>query len=92
MKPIQEATIENAVGFFGVESQTIKAVEELAELSVELCKALNGQASIHDIVSEIADVSIMVAQLKIIYGVGLVDIQMDIKLRRLKAMIEGPRK
>ena len=53
---------------FGEEKQKIKAIEELSELEKELCKNLNGLPNIAAITEEMADVSIMLDQLKIIFN------------------------
>jgi hypothetical protein len=53
---------------FGCDSQIIVGIEELAELQKELTKQLRGNGNINHIVSEIADVEIMIEQLKIIFN------------------------
>ena len=45
---------------FGIQSQKVKAIEEMAELTQALCKDTN-------IAEEIADVQILLEQLKIVY-------------------------
>lgn len=59
-------TYERALKKFGETAQTIKAIEELAELSVQLAKGLNGLPTT-DLEGEIADAIIMIEQLKLIY-------------------------
>ena len=53
-----------ALDVFGEQSQVIVAVEELSELQKELCKLLRGQYHISDVAEEIADVEIMIMQMK----------------------------
>ena len=53
--------------FYGVNNQIIIAVEELSELQKELCKALRGKKKLVAISEEMADVEIMLEQLKRIF-------------------------
>lgn len=46
------------------DKQLIVAIEELSELQKEICKALRGKLNIDNITEEIADVEIMIDQLK----------------------------
>ena len=55
------------VGVYGKENQIIKAVEECAELQQSLCNAFTKKANTSLIAEEIADVTIMLEQLKIIF-------------------------
>lgn len=65
--------MEQAVDNFGHAHQIIKAMEEMAELEKELCKILseptNTAARLDNIAEEIADVEIMLTQLKIIFAI-----------------------
>lgn len=60
--------LRKAIEKFGIESQRLMAIEEMSELTKELCKNSrrfnNGSA----ISEEIADVEIMLAQLKLIFN------------------------
>lgn len=70
---------------FGVPAQTIKAVEELAELQQALCKKILGEKS--NITEELADVFIMCEQIKCAYvDPDELDIMIDAKLNRLNKM------
>lgn len=73
---------EKAVQFFGHSNQLAKSMEELGELISAIAKVVNG-GSTADVIDEIADVQIMIRQLRIIYGKNLVDQQIDFKLNRL---------
>lgn len=57
----------SAILAFGKEKQKIKVLEELGELSVEVAKMINGIGDEERLVDEIADVEIMLEQLKIMY-------------------------
>ena len=59
--------LRRAVLHFGAESRTIKAAEECTELSLALLHAVDGRANMDNICEEIADVEIMLAQLRLIY-------------------------
>lgn len=73
-----------AIEFFGVTSQKIMVIEEMSELTKELCKELRDRGDIEHIADELADVEITLAQLKSIYDIhGMVEEHKDFKLRRL---------
>ena len=80
----QELKIYNeAIEFFGNTSQKIKVIEEMSELTKELCKELRDRGNIENIADELADVEITLAQLKIIYDIhDLVEQHKDFKLHR----------
>ena len=86
---IMDITQENkiyhdAIEFFGDESQKIMVVEEMSELTKELCKELRGRGDIEHLADELADVEIMLSQIKIIYDIHkTVDEHKDFKLNRL---------
>ena len=64
------------------------AIEEMSELTKELCKHFRGRNNEEEIVDELADVTIMVEQLRLIFGVNdAVCDQMDVKMLRLKKRI-----
>ena len=66
--------LEEIIKYFGKEKQIIKCVEELSELQKELCKSVNGKGNLDNIIEEIADVEIMLKQLKIILKIGARDV------------------
>jgi NTP pyrophosphatase (non-canonical NTP hydrolase) len=70
---------------WGVKHQINAAIEELAELIVELSKELTNKnnGEIHNIIDEIADVKIMIAQLEYNF-----DIHKEVK-SRYKVKLEG---
>ena len=55
--------------------QVIVAIEELSELQKELCKALRNNANYDNIVEEIADVEIMIEQMKIYFNIFNKDLE-----------------
>ncbi len=83
-----ESTIEKAVSHFGVQSQISKAIEEMSELTTELARFQNKIGMNVNIIEEIADASIMLEQLKVIFGPELVETHIKLKLKRLEALLK----
>ena len=79
--------LEKAIEHYGEEHQIIKAIEELSELTTELARRANEQGLRIHLLNEIADASIMIEQLKMIFGEGLVDKLVTDKLNRLNDRI-----
>lgn len=80
----------HAIETFGKTNQTIVAIEELSELQKELTKTLRGSFNFEHVIEEIADVEIMLDQLKIMFNINSLDL-MRAKLKkqnRLKERIE----
>jgi len=80
---VTNPVLRKAIVVYGAQNQTIKAVEEMAELTKELAKALIGQSDNDHIREEIADVEIMVEQLKMIYDNGSIAVIKKAKIDRL---------
>ena len=66
--PIRRDTYAQAVAILGKQSQCIMAMEEMSELTKAITKNLRGKHNVADISEEMADVEIMLEQLKVIYG------------------------
>jgi len=65
MKDNQIAGCQRIANYYGAPHQCMKTVEELSELSVELMKMVNGEhGDLDRVFEEIADVSIMIEQLR----------------------------
>ncbi len=86
MEKEQENNVyRDAIEFFGVTSQKIMVIEEMSELTKELCKELRDRGD----VEQLADVEITLAQLKSIYNIHqAVEEHKDFKLRRLVSNME----
>ena len=83
MKTVNEAYYKKLIQKFGVKNQIIVAIEELSELQKELCKYLRDKTNIRNISEEMADVEIMLEQLKIIFeNETPVSIEKNYKLAR----------
>lgn len=74
---------------YGEIVQLVVAIEELSELQKELCKDLRGKGKRENIIEEIADVSIMLEQLYLIYNIENyeVDEMFDKKIERTKGIL-----
>lgn len=80
------AILEGAIKKFGIRPQVIVAIEELAELQKELTKRLRGKGKVEALHEEMADVSIMLNQLELIFGDP---IEEEIaKLERLERLVQ----
>lgn len=76
-----------AVSFFGINNQKRKAEEELTELILALKRDQDGRP--HNVEEELADVIIMIEQLKLIYDQGKIMEWIEIKLERLERRTKG---
>lgn len=94
--------MQKAINTYGLQNQMIKTVEELSELSQAICKAVvrlnqpNGATltddlkSVDNIFEEMADVEIMLEQLKIMFQCKIeVGHWKNRKILRLKSRLEG---
>lgn len=58
------------------EKQLIVAIEELSELQKEICKSLRGKLNKTNLVEEIADVEIMLEQIKLYFDIQQTNINL----------------
>lgn len=76
--------LNKAIEVYGEDSQLNVAIEEMAELQKEICKRKRGIGSDLNLAEEIADVEIMLSQLKIITGnARMVEVYKQRKIERL---------
>ena len=68
------------------DKQLIVAIEELSELQKELCKTLRGNINKENIIEELADVYIMLDQVKIYFSITSNEVEemIDKKIERTK--------
>lgn len=78
--------LEEAIKTFGAESQIDMAIEECAELINALEKFRRKRINGLEVITEIADVQIMCAQLEMIFGSA--EIERDFKIRRLNERLK----
>lgn len=98
MRGIQRSILKEAIRTFGESNQITVAIEEMSELTKELCKVKRqfsegekylSQDTINALSEEMADVSVMLEQLKIIFSnVVEVEIFADKKINRLLSRIK----
>lgn len=78
------AIYKQAVDAYGVRTQVMMVIEEMSELTKEICKHFRGRPNIEAMADEIADVTIMLEQLRMLYGLNdMVCERMDFKVLRL---------
>ena len=78
--------LQRAIATYGPDMQQAVAIEEMAELTKELCKNKRGQYKFN----QIADVEIMLNQLILIHNIGLlVDAHKRNKLKRLQERLNN---
>ncbi len=88
MTPWETAVCKRAVEAYGKEHQLIICMEEMAELTKELTKNLRGRRNLQDISEEVADVEIMLEQVKVIFDLKEeVSEAKEAKLLRLRERI-----
>lgn len=80
-----------AIERFGPPNQMIKAIEEMSELTKVLAKILvmGGEVSLDELIEEVADVTIMMEQLRLMYNINdEVCEMMDGKVKRLEGRVK----
>ena len=60
---------------YGVKNQSIVCIEELSEFQKELCKMLRGEGDLDKLIEELADVEIMLFQVKSLYDIDEVKVE-----------------
>lgn len=83
-------TYKQAIETYGVRAQKLMAIEEMSELTKEICKDFRGKLNREHLIEEMADVLIMLDQMLLLYKisgeeVGLMRIK---KVERLKERLE----
>lgn len=80
---------KEVIQHYGKRNQMHMAIEEMAELTKELCKNERGADNRESIIEELADVYITLEQIEIIFGIDLVEIRkmQESKLKRLEERI-----
>lgn len=84
------AVYESAVARNGILLQAIVALEELSEAQKEICKLLREEGNLDHLAEEVADATIMLEQLRIMFDINdRVCSYMDEKVQRLKDRLKG---
>lgn len=76
-----------AIDAYGKHAQTTMFFEETAELTKELCKNARGKQNRDEIAEEVADVEIMLEQIKIMYDIPESQLNL-IKAEKIKRLGE----
>ena len=87
-------TYKKAIKTYGEKAQKLMAIEEMSELTKEICKDFRGQLNREHLIEEMADVLIMLDQMLLLYKisgeeVGLMRIK---KVERLKERMEDSKR
>ena len=84
------ATYKQAIETYGVRAQKLMAIEEMSELTKEICKDFRGLLDREHLIEEVADVTITIDQLMIMYEISGKEIQQmcEKKVERLKERLE----
>jgi NTP pyrophosphatase (non-canonical NTP hydrolase) len=78
-----------ALDKFGSCNQLVVAIEEMSEVQKEICKAIRGKVDMMHLAEEVADATIMLEQIRLMFGInGEVCAVMDAKVERLRQKIE----
>lgn len=85
--------LKSAIEHYGKDMQQYVAIEEMSELQKEICKFQRGIGNKLHLAEEIADVEIMVEQLKMIYKCDqMVEIYKIKKVERLETRLDHDKK
>lgn len=83
----EKEILHKSINKFGANQQIIKTMEELGELSTALARYFTKGEDYQNIYEEIADVEIMLGQLRLIFDSYVIDHQKEMKLNRLKGVV-----
>lgn len=73
---------------YGSEAQKMMLIEEIGELLNAFAKFPRGRAKAEDVIEELADVSIMVEQMALLYGWSYFESIREQKLQRLRERLD----
>ena len=87
-------TYKQAIDLYGEKAQKLMAIEEMSELTKEICKDFRGKLNREHLIEEMADVTITIDQLMIMYGISGKEIQQmcEKKVERLKERLEDSKR
>lgn len=89
---MEETTIfKKALRVYGVDAQKRMLVEEMGELLTAMARAPRGRATKEDIITELADVSIMIKQMALVYGRDEFEQEVKRKIERLQEKLYEPK-
>ena len=79
-----ETIIQKAIETYGADLQKQVAIEEMSELTKEICKDFRGKGNREHILEEIADVQIMLYQLMAMYNISELELAITLGLKTTK--------
>ncbi len=86
----RRAVYARAIMQNGAQLQLIVALEELSEAQKEICKHLRGCGNVEHLAEEVADATIMLEQIRMMYGINESVCQyMDAKVLRLADRLQA---
>lgn len=92
MNAFQKESCVQIANHYGTDSQLLMAIEEMSELTKEICKYNRGNDNREKIIDEIADVKIMIEQIEYLFKLSKeVNLRVDYKLQRQLRRIEDKR-
>lgn len=83
-------TYKRTIELYGEHAQKLMAIEEMSELTKEVCKDFRGKLDREHLIEEIADVLITLDQMLLIYEISEEEIYLmcERKMERLKERLE----
>ena len=89
MKEIEKEELYlKAIDTWGQMPQINMVNEECGELITSLARYLRGRDTVDDVITEVADVSIMMEQMAVLFGKEQFEKEKERKLQRLKERLE----
>jgi NTP pyrophosphatase (non-canonical NTP hydrolase) len=92
MNADERIILTTAIEKYGQWAQILMCIEECAELTNALAKLSRNRVTYPEIITELADVSIMVDQLSMMFGFTQVQEERKRKIERLKERLEKAEK
>lgn len=83
-------TYKQAIALYGEKAQKLMAIEEMSELTKEICKDFRGKLDREHLIEEMTDVLITMDQMMIMYEISVNEIKQmrEGKLERLKERMD----
>ena len=87
--PIKESVLKKALEQWGDRAQEGMAIEECSEFIDSMMKRYRGRVDDKAVAEEVADVLIVMSQMRLVFGAGLVDSFIIKKMARLEGLLGG---
>jgi chorismate-pyruvate lyase len=86
-KELMKMIYKSAIEEYGMDNQVIVTIEELSELQKELTKILRDEGSISRLIEEMADVEIMLSQVKEMFALKDEDLE-KMKIKKTARLLD----